>query len=80
MCTYRAQIIGYGIKPIILNPQYEYRVISATHQATKANAKPDESDVSGINAIAARRPTRDNTCCILIAKLDITKPASILNT
>lgn len=46
----------------MLKPQYEYLVISAKHQAVKANGKPGEPDVSGINAMAATIATRDNTC------------------
>jgi len=32
------------------------------HQAVKANGSPGEFGVSGMNAIAATRLTRDNTC------------------
>jgi len=37
-------------------------VISAKHQAIKANGNPGEPDVSGINAITATMATRDRTC------------------
>lgn len=54
-------------------------MISAKHQAVKANGKPRESDVSGINAIIATRATRENTCWIVITKFDFTKPVATLN-